>query len=391
MTLVDSFCNVLRRELRSVVRQPVYWMILVVLPVVSCLLFGVMFSRGVARDIPIAVVDGDHTPLSRQLTDMISATPAALVRYEIASTDEGERMIRRGEISAFVVIPSGFATDIAASRKAPVELFVSGANVTVNGLISRDIQTVVQTFGVGVGIRRMVAHGASRDEAMATVMPIRFDEHILFNPWLNYGCYLAPSFSVMMLIVFIVCSTTWAVGSELRYRRAGEWIAAAGGNIGVALAGKLLPSLLSMVASSLAMFAILTHIVGVPVNGSFGLLLLATLFFIVSYQMIAVAVVAVTANMRLALSLSGGYAVLAFTFSGLTFPIMAMWEPMQWMSRLFPFTYYSEVMVDQMMRGAPVRYSLVNVAILALFALVPLVALPRLKRVCSDSRFWGRS
>ena len=68
--------------------------------------------------------------------------------------------------------------------------------------------------------------------------------------------------------------------------------------------------------------------------------------------------IAVLSNLRLALSLGGGYSVLAFTFSGLTFPIMAMWPAMRVVSRFFPFTYYTDVFVDQALRGAPVRCSL---------------------------------
>ena len=40
----------------------------------------------------------------------------------------------------------------------------------------------------------------------------------------------------------------------------------------------------------------------------------------------------------------------AFTFSGLTFPIMAMSLPMQWLSRIFPFTYYTDIFIDQALR-----------------------------------------
>ena len=88
-----------------------------------------------------------------------------------------------------------------------------------------------------------------------------------------------------------------------------------------------------------------------PLNGSFGMLFGGCLIFILSYMGIAIFVVSLTADLRLALSLGGGYSVLAFTFSGLSFPIMAMFGSMRAFSRIFPFTYFTDMIVDQALRG----------------------------------------
>ena len=53
------------------------------------------FSRGVPRDLPVAIYDQDHTPLSRQLIRMIDATPSAMVAYEVTNLAEGERLLKR--------------------------------------------------------------------------------------------------------------------------------------------------------------------------------------------------------------------------------------------------------------------------------------------------------
>lgn len=74
---------VLRRELVRLTHQPMYFVLMLVLPVVSFAFFALLFNKGVARDIPIAVLDDDHTSLSRKVTQMIDATPTALVAYEI--------------------------------------------------------------------------------------------------------------------------------------------------------------------------------------------------------------------------------------------------------------------------------------------------------------------
>ena len=221
-------------------------------------------------------------------------------------------------------------------------------------------------------------------------MPVRFDRHVLFNPHINYGYYLAPSFLPMMLMIFTVMATIFAIGTELKQGTAREWFRTGGDSAGAALAGKVLPITAAMFLISLVMLIVIFKIVGTPLNGSLGVILVGTLLFILAYQSISVMIVSLLANLRLALSIGGGYSVLAFTFSGLTFPIMAMWKPMQWVSCLFPFTFYTDIFVDQMLRGTPVVYSLPDLGYMLLFVVLPLLCLPRLKRVATEEKFWGR-
>lgn len=43
---------VLRREIHRVARQPMYWLLTVILPIVAFAFFAVLLYKGVARDIP---------------------------------------------------------------------------------------------------------------------------------------------------------------------------------------------------------------------------------------------------------------------------------------------------------------------------------------------------
>ena len=382
--------QVVRRELRRIVRQPMYWVLMVVLPVVSFAFFAVIFERGVARNIPIAVLDEDHTTLSRKVTQMIDDTPTAMVSYEVQSMEEAQRLMREGRISAIVHIPAFFEKNILSNSQTHIECSVSGTNITVNGLLSKDIQTAVTTFTAGIQLQLLTKQGLSEKQAMAQLMPVRFSRHVLFNPYINYGYYLSPSFMPMMLLIFVVMVTVFTIGTELKHATAREWIDTANGSVGAALTGKILPVTVTMFLMSLVMLLIIFKVVGVPLNGSLTVILLGTLLFILSYQAIAVFIVSLLSNLRLSLSIGGGYSVLAFTFSGLTFPVMAMWPAMRYLSKLFPFTYYTDIFVDQMLRGAPVACSLPDMGYMSLFIVLPLLCLPRLRTICTEEKYWGR-
>ena len=374
----------------SKVLMPLLFVLMIVLPVVSFAFFALLFNQGAIRNIPIAVLDQDNTTLSRKAVQMIDDTPTAMVAYGIQGMDEGERLMREGRIMAIVQIPAFFEKNILSNSQTRLENYVSGTNITVNGLLSKDIQTAVTTFTAGIQLQVLMKQGLTQRQAMAQLMPVRFDKHVLFNPHINYGYYLSPSFMPMMLMIFVVMVTVFAIGTELKHATAREWLGTGNGSVAAALAGKVLPITAVMFLISLVMLVINFKIVGTPLNGSLAVILAGTLLFILSYQSISVLIVSLLANLRLSLSIGGGYSVLAFTFSGLTFPIMAMWEPMQWVSKIFPFTFYTDIFVDQMLRGTPWVYSLPDLCYMSLFIVLPLLCLPRLKRVCTEEKFWGR-
>ena len=389
--MIKAWRDVVLRELKRIWYFKPYLLILTILPLLSILLFIAIFSKGMPSDLPIAVVDNDNTPLSRKVINMIEASPETAVRYKVTSSHEGERLIRQGATGAMVIIPANFERDILGMTPTSIGVYISGANILENGLISKGLQTTIATFSTGLKIQILSKQGISENQAIVQAMPIRLDRHILFNPYTNYSYYLLPSFMPMMILIFTVLSTIFAIGSELKYSTAGEWLSTAQGSISGALAGKLTPTLAFMTVMAAVMSILLFEFVGVPLQGNIWILIVSCFMFILSYIAVAIFIIAITADMRLAMSLGGGYSVMAFSLSGLTFPAMAMHKTMQWLGHLFPFTYFTEIMIDQALRGAPIGNSLTQLSYMMIFLLLPLTTARRLKRIINDKKYWGRA
>ena len=388
-SFVKNSYAVLRRELSRMIELRTPLVLLFVLPTVSFVCFAFIFSRSI-DSLPVAVLDEDHTSLSRKLIAMVDDTPTALVACEIQDMEEGMALMRQGKIYAILQIPSSFEKNILGNRQTNVEFYNSGCNISINGLLAKDVQTAVTTFSTGVQLQMFEAKGMTERQAMAQARPVTFDKHILFNPFVNYAYYLAPSMLAMMLLIFTVMTTIYAVGTELKYSTAREWLSTAGGSIVAAVTGKLLPVTFVMSAMMLAMYAVVFIIIGAPLNGSVVMLVAGALVFVLSYQAIALFAIALFANLRLALSFGGGYSVLAFTFSGLTFPTMAMYGGIRLFSYIFPYTFYMQIYVDIAMRGADWHYALPDLGWMMLFQILPIMMLPRLRRLCEDDKYWGK-
>jgi ABC-2 type transport system permease protein len=111
---------------------------------------------------------------------------------------------------------------------------------------------------------------------------------------------------------------------------------------------------------------------------------------ILSYQAMAVFLVTLTRNLRLALSLASAYTMLAITFAGLTFPTSGMPAVAQIFSRIFPFTYWLELFVGQTLRGEPMANGIIQIWILVVFIVAGLCMMPRLKYLLTHKQSWGK-
>lgn len=390
MNWFKSYIAVLRRELKFFAIHKTFFILLLALPLLSFVFFVLIFKSGVPSDMPVAVLDADNTSLSRQLTRMIDATPGAKVKYNITNMDEGETMMKKGSIDAIIQIPQGLEKNVYSNTQANVIVYINGLNLMKNGILNKDLQTVLISFSSGVKAQILVKKGMSEHQAAEMMMPIYFEKHILFNPYINYSYYLLPTFLPLMLMFFTILSTVFTIGVELKNSTAKEWFETAGGNPFIALVGKLTPHSLIFFTLCMLIYAILFRYMAIPMLGSEIMIFISGFIYILSCQSIGVFLVTLLSNMRLALSIGGGYSVLSFTFSGLTFPFMAMGTAMHIIGDLFPLTFYTEIFIDQAMHGAPVANSMHFLLSMMLFLLLPLIMLPRLNKICTNDKYWGK-
>ena len=393
MTLKQFWSGVMnsaRREGERIAINREYRSVTMWLPLGVILFFSVFFSQEVVGSLPVAVVDEDNSHLSRRLVSMIRATHETALVEEVADMAEARSMLLAGEVAGVVEIADGFTRDVISGATATVVYYDSGTNISTASLSSKGVQRAVASFGVGVALQRAEMEGVMPDEAMAQVMPIGSTTYALFNPWLNYAYYVGPCFWAMVLIIASMLSTIYAVGSELRYATSVEWLRSANGSLLAGIMGKLAPTTLILWMLTAVVGILLFGLFGVPMRGSRVVLIVGAMALIVAYQAVALAVVALTASFRLSLSLGGGYSVLAFTFSGVTFPAMAMIGWVLPFTMLFPYSYFMELYIDQAVRGSAWWYSMSKVAAMLLFCLLPLLVLGRLKRVLVNRRYWGK-
>ena len=107
MQFITNIISVFKYEVSEIGKNRVYLTTLLILPLATLLFFGVMFGRGSIANLPIVVVDNDHSSTSRQLIAMVNATRGIEVTFSSTSTIEAEKLLRRGDAYGIIFIPEG--------------------------------------------------------------------------------------------------------------------------------------------------------------------------------------------------------------------------------------------------------------------------------------------
>jgi ABC-2 type transport system permease protein len=382
--------KVVRRELIHISTHWPYLFVTFVGPLLAFYLVMWIFSANVPRNLPVAVVDQDHTAMSRQLARMADATPIAAINRSFTSLQQAHLAMEQGKIDAILDIPAGTEKNILKGGSSNVALYLNNANVLKGGLINSGIKKALSTFSAGVKLQVKMKSGLTSTQAMQQIQPVMLRSEVLFNPFISYSYFLTSSLLPVMLIVFTLMGTTFAIGTEMQQGTGPQWLNEAGNHMSTALAGKILPYTIIYFCVAMVMNVILFSHLGVPLRGNLLILLTGELLMIVSYQFLAIFLIGLFGNLRLGLSLGGAYTMMALTFSGLTYPIFGMPAIAQAFAHIFPFTYWLKIFISQSMRGEPAANGLLPMLSFWFFIVFGALFIPRLKYMLLTKKYWGK-
>jgi len=376
----SGYRAVVRREIRRIISRRRYALLMLVLPLVSFLVSWAIFSEQSPRDMPVAVVDLDHSPLSRSLVNAVDAAASMQVAHQPADTAAGREAILRGQAYAMIVIPHNLERDIKKGLGGQVIGYYNAQMLLAGSIISSSLQAAVDTVSAELSYDTRLRGGSSGPVALARIEPVRIDRHTLFNPQFNYIYFLVLALWPTFLQIFVMMTAVVALGEELKESTAQRWLATAGGSVWRAATGKLTPYFIHFSTLGLLMLWGLFNGLGVSVPGSVVYLVLATLLLVLAYLSCGLVVVAFNPSFRMALSVTSFFAGAAFAFVGLTFPQAGMPPLARTWSNLLPLTHYLHILLEQAVRGAAVTTSFLDTIILCGYVVPAVGLLPLLRK-----------
>lgn len=351
-----------------------------------------IFSAGIPRELPLVVIDMDHSVMSRSLTRMLDQSPGLRVAGAAANDAEALAMLRQRTAYGIVSIPAHLQRDIATGRSARVQWAYNAQFPSYTGSMTRDVRTVVTTLSAGIELQARAKRGSAGLQAKEQFEPIRTRATSLYNENGSYEPALALPVAFSLLHIFITLALVTAIGRELRMETVPQWLASARGSLAAALGAKLIIPLIAFGVHA-ALIVILFGVVrGWPVEGSAVALSLGLLFFTTAYLAMGAFLAAALSSLRSALSACAFITAPAFAFTGQGFPVMSMPLGARIWAESLPLTHFLPLMNRTWMAGAPLRYGLADIGVLLLFTVgFGALAYLCLARRVARPESWGKT
>ena len=369
-----GFLLVFRREWRWLLHDRAALILIFAVPLFGFVALSAAFSHSVIRHLGIVVVDQDRSETSRAFVEQVAASPKLTIVERAADLSSASRAIRAGDAIAALYIPPNFERDLKAERRPQVVAFYNQQYLTSAGIASSGLSD-----SLSAAVQNAAGHAAPTASHIGSLVA---ETIVLVNPETNYAQFLLRALLPVVLHVVIALAAGYSVGSEFRRRSVRAWLACAGGDPIVALAGKLAPLFAIFFVIMLSMPLILEGMFEISFKGDVIMMVAAGALLIIAYLGMGALMQLLARDLVTGLSFTSVIVSPAFGYLGVGFPILGMNMFAQIWSSFLPLRWYMAVLFGQAARGLPVQDSAKQfVALAALAALYTLAAFLRLHAI----------
>jgi len=340
-----GFLLVARREVRWLLHDRVAVILIFGVPLFAFAVLSAVFSHPVIRGLGVVVVDEDRSETSRAFVEQVAASPSLSIVERTADLASAARAIRSGEAIAAVYIPANFERDLKAERRPQVVAFYNQQLLTAAGIASSGLSDSLTPAA------KSAAAGAA--PTAARVGALVAETIVLVNPQKNYAQFLLRALLPVVLHVVIAVAAGYSVGSEFRRRSMRTWLACAGRNPIVALAGKLAPLFAIFFVIMLSVPLILEGLFEISFKGDVPMMVVAGSLFILAYLALGALLQLLARDLATGLALTGLVVSPAFGYAGVGFPVLGMNAFAQTWGAILPLRWYMAVLPLSTSRCVP--------------------------------------
>ena len=165
---MKDFLKLLRIEFKRIFSNGVLLAIFIGAPIFYGILFGYVYKQGKVIDLPIVIIDEDHSPTSDKIIDAFEDNEVLLVtdvRYSPGNIMD-EMPVKQYE--AVITLPSNFEADILQKRHPEIRVDLNMANILNANTASKNIQSVLMTLNAGMEIEGLKKNGLHPTQALSS-------------------------------------------------------------------------------------------------------------------------------------------------------------------------------------------------------------------------------
>jgi len=179
--------------LSGLLQKPMWMMLLCSL----CLMSTVYLNHSV-WDLPVAVIDMDHSPASRMLTRQLDATPK-ITNVAYSSLPQALSDLGLRKLFAVIILPQDMEQKMLAGKAVTLPVYGDATNRLANGQIQQDVMAAWQQVLGRYNLKLMMMAGFSERQASVVLTPFIGQAIDVFNPGISFAAIVFPGLLVMLL------------------------------------------------------------------------------------------------------------------------------------------------------------------------------------------------
>jgi ABC-2 type transport system permease protein len=347
------------KELVQLRRDPLLLRLIFLMPILQLLLFGYVVAADV-RNLPTAVVDEDHSVLSRQLADAFSASGYFVLTERPANETALTPVIDAGRVAVALVIPAGMSDSIKRGQTVPIGIVVDGADSKTASVASGYAAQIIAEFN-----RRQLGLAAREAKGPGIDSRVR----VVFNPSLKSVNAMIPGLISAILLISMGAIMSQAVVRE-RARGTLEQMLVTPISRGEYLLGKVLPYVGVAAIQSAFVAVIGRYWFRVPFNGAVITVIVSLGLFMLTCIGIGLLVSLASKTQQQAQQTIMFIVLPSMVLSGFIFPIESMPAAVVPLTYLIPLRYALEAMRGAFLKGSDIPDLAVPLLAMAAFAVV---------------------
>lgn len=336
-------------------------------PIMQMLVFGYAATLEI-RHIPTAVLDYDHTEVSRDLLSRFTASPYFDVRARVGDRRQIGDLIDRGDVTVALQINAGFAQDLRRGTTARLQVIVDSSNSNTALIAVGYVNQIAARFAREYQRERLLRSSPFQQAQMPSVV---LERRPWFNPDLDSQWFFVPGVIGNLILIMVVSLTAFAVVREREIGTLEQIMVTPIGRLEFIL-GKTVPFFLIGLFDTALVSVVGTLWFGVPFRGSLLVLAVGAMLFILCMLGIGLFISTISMTQQQAMVSGFFFNMPAITFSGFGTPISSMPEWMQRLTYLNPLRHFLEVLRGVYLKGVGLDVLWPQMAAMAVLAILML-------------------
>jgi ABC-2 type transport system permease protein len=345
------------KEFLAALRDPKARALLIGPPILQIFIFSFAITQEV-KNVTLAVYNQDVGKEGAVLIQRFQHSPTFTRILHLSHRGEINPVLDNQETMAVLVIPQDFSRELYAGRKTTVQLLLDGRKSNAAPIVGGYASKIINKF-----VREM--HGMS--------VGINLETRHWFNVNLDPRKTTIPSLICVLAMVLGIIIAGLSIARE-RETGTFEQLLVSPLTPTEILLGKAIPALVLATCSAVMLIGIAIFMLGIPLQGSFFLLLASLMLFLLSIIGIGLFVSSLSLTQQQAIL--GVILVMppCILLSGFATPVENMPDWLQWLTLINPARWFLMIVKGVFLKGMGATEAFWNCIPLVLIALATMSA-----------------